>query len=423
MRLLTLRQCQVRHRARGTVRSGWLGSMVLLSFSLLLVGGCMEEEEGSLYNPNTTFGPPPVLTTISPSDSAQAGADTVTINGSNFSSVAANNIVFFNATPGTVVQTSATQIAARSPLVISDSVAIRVAARGSDKMSNIIVYKLTAAVEGFGLLGQADLANAVTTDASGEIYVSISVSGAGKGIKRISADGVVHDYARDTTGVVGWNGLKFGPGGYLYGVQGGVRAVYRFAPGGGAPAPLWVAFPPGFAMNDLDFDQNQNLWVAGVNTDSVGLSRIYRVTQTPSSSFFAFGASVQSVRVFDNYLYLSALKDSKWGVWRAPIVAGSLGTLELYFDFDAEFGDQGYIPRGITFAASGNLYIATDTPAGFVVVTPAKEVIVPYADYAEMFGDGMRFLAWGSGTEMFAVSAEGVLMKVKARAAGAPYFR
>jgi hypothetical protein len=287
-------------------------------------------------------------------------------------------------------------------------------------MSNTLVYKLTAAVGSFGLLGQADLANAVATDAAGDLYVSVSRSGAGQGIKRIPSDGSVNTYANDTTGVVGWNGLKFGPGGYLYGAR-GIRAIYRWAPGGGAAAGIWVALPVGVSINDLDFGPGQILWAAGGNTTDINLARIYSISQTPATKSFLFAGSVRSVRVFNNYLYLSALKDSAWGIWRAPINADSLGTPELYFDFGAAFSSQGYTPQGITFSSSGTLFIATDAPAGFVVVPPAKSAVVPYADYVELFEAGVRYLAWGSGTELFVITTDGVLLKLKARVAGAPY--
>ena len=421
MRLSTFGTGRAAKGVRRAILSGWSGLAVLLGCSLSVFGGCVEEEEGSLFTPNTTFGPPPVITAVAPTDSAQAGVDTLVITGSNFSTVAANNIIFLDSSPGFPIQTTATQISLRTPLVIGDSVAVRIATRGSDKMSNTLVYKLTAAVESFGLLGPSDLANAIIADAAGDLYVSVSVSGGGVGIKRIPADGSVNSYARDTSGVVGWTGLKFGPGGYLYAAR-GIRAIYRFAPGGGDPAVLWVALPAGYTINDIDFGPNQILWAAGSNTTSINSARIYSISQTPTSKFFPFAASVRSVRVFNNYLYLSAFKDSAWGIWRAPINVDSLGTPELYFNFSAAFPTEGYTPQGISFSSSGNLYIATDAPAGFVVVTPSKTVIIPYADYEELFGTSVRFLAWGSGNDIFVATGNGVLLKLKARVAGAPYY-
>ncbi len=394
----------------------FLAAVVLSTF------GCVDEKEPSLFDPNGSFSSPPVLSLLAPADSAQAGVDTLTITGSNFSSVPGNNVTFFNSTLATPLQASSTALLIKAPLVIGDSVAIRVGVRNSVVLSNTLVYKLRPAVELFGLLGQSDLANSLMVSSTGDVYVSISVGGTGQGIRRIAPDGTVNFYAPDTTGVTGWSGLKFGPGGYLYGAR-GIRAIYRFPPGGGSPAfNPWVAFPSGVTINDIDFDQNQILWAAGSNTSSITNARVYSVSQTPVTKSFPFAATVRSLRVFGSYLYMAALENSKWGIWRAQIAADSLRTPELYFDFDAAFSSLGYTPQGITFSSNGDLYIATEAPAGFVVVTSSQNVIVPYGDYKALFGTAVKYLAWGTGTKLYAATAGGVLLRIEARRTGAPYF-
>ncbi|MBI2618627.1 MAG: IPT/TIG domain-containing protein [Ignavibacteriales bacterium] len=394
--------------------------LAAMTASMLMVSSCVDEKEGSLFDPNRTFGAAPVLTAISPPDSAQAGVDTLAITGSNFSTFTGDNVVFFNATPAALMQSTATQLTMKAPFVLGDSVLVRVAVRGSDVLSNGLTYRLQAAITSFGLLGQDDLANALITDAAGDAYVSVSVGGTGQGIKKILSDGSVTAYASDTTGVTGWNSLKFGPGGYLYAAR-GIRAIYRFMPGGGAAAVLWTSFPSGVTINDIDFDQNQILWAAGSNTTNINNARVYSVSQTPTTKSFPFAASVRSVRVFNSSLYMAAFKDSAWGIWRAPISADSIGTPELYFAFEASF-PPGYIPQALTFAANGTLYIATNAPDGFVLVTPSKAAVTPYSDYQGLFGTSVRFLAWGPGLNLFATTAEGVLFKLNARTTGAPYY-
>ena len=78
-----------------------------------------------------------------------------------------------------------------------------------------------------------------------------------------------------------------GPSSYLYAAR-NFRALYRFAPGGGASAALWLAFPVGTAIADIDFDQSGNAWGGGNN------SNIYSIDQSKVITTFPFVGNVHS---------------------------------------------------------------------------------------------------------------------------------
>ena len=317
----------------------------------------------SLYDPNYTGGPAPLLMSISPQDSAFAGVDTLTVTGQNFSIVPSENLLYVNSAVTSIVSTSTTQLKAITPLVTGDSIKVKLAVMRSSQFSNVLYLKLRPAINGFGNLRPLELARAIATDALGNLYVSIS-SPSDIGVRRYTSAGDSMTYASSALGVSQRSALKMGPGGYLYAAH-NVRAVYRYSPGGGsAPTAPWVAFPSGVVITDMDFDANQNLWAGGNN------SNVYCIKQNQTSKSSPFVANVRSVRVFNGYLYMSAFKDFAEGIWRAPIISDSIGAAEKYFDFGSAF--PGYQAQGITFSAAGNLYIATNAPEGVVIVTPAK---------------------------------------------------
>ena len=380
---------------------------------ILFVSGCENPKTGSLYDPSATSKAQPTITGVSPSGSAFAGMDTIVIAGSNFSSVLAENTVYFNTTAATLLNAAPAQIKLIAPLVALDSVAVRVSVFGSDMFSNTLQYKLIAGLVTFGKLITGELASSVTTDATGNIYAGYSASAVEAGILKITPAGVRSNYAPGTAGVVAWSSFKMGPGGYIYGAR-NVRALYRFSPGGGSSAALWTQIV-GTTLSDFDFDQSGNMWTGGNNAN------IYRIAQDKTVSSYPFVGVVHSLRVYNGYLYFSAKTDAGEKVWRAQISASGLGTPEIYFDFATAYPANQAI--AITFSSDGILYIGTDSPNGLVVVNPDKSYSAPFAAYTSLYSPAFLSLAWGAADDLYATSTAGVLMKFTMRGKkSAPYY-
>lgn len=399
----------------------------------MLYVGCEKDASPSIYNPGKVDGAAPVVNSVAPADSAQGGVDTLIISGSNFSTVAAENLVYVNTTQAIIYQSSKTQLFAKAPRAeVGDSAFIRIAVQGAQKFSNGVYYKILPAIVDYGeetepkLLGANEFVKAITTDISGNVYVSITLTGvtvsSDLGIKKISPDGTVTSFAPAAAGVSAVEPLKMGPNGSLYTIRGLKRRIFRYNPAGTDAGTAWHTFASGIEIEDFDFTPNKTLWAAGSNSN-INNASIYAVLPTlpnPTVKTFPFPARVNSVRVYENYLYMSAQKDSAWGIWRAPLLPNdSLGTPELYFDFRA-YGSA--IPRGITFSSSGDLYVGTDAPQGVVVIFPSKNSIARYIDYSSLFGTSIKYFAWGNGTELYAVTTAGKLLKIKARVTSAPYY-
>ena len=260
-----------------------------------------------------------------------------------------------------------------------------------------------------------EFAAALATDASGNLFAEITDGTSDQGITMFDPSRTATSFAPKTSAVASWSALKVGPGGDLYAAR-ATRAIFKYDAAGGAAAALWQAFPTGTFITVMDFDQSQNLWAGGNN------SSVYRVKQDKSIATFPFVANVRAVRVFNGYLYMAALKDGAEKIWRAPIIGDSLGTPEVYFDFDAVYGSKSYVPQVLTFASDGTMYVGTDAPEGIVIVSPGGAAMAPLQAYKDLFATSVKYLAWGPGDILYASSNSGVLMFVRTRKTGAPIY-
>jgi hypothetical protein len=397
-------------------------SVLLIVSGLVILNGCMKEDSVGLYDPNEPKAANPTITGLSPASIAYAGLDTVFIQGTGFATDPTLNVVYFNAQVAQIFSATSTQIAVKAPVVVMDSIGVRVGVVGAISFSNTFQYKLISGVNSFGRLDTLENFAALTPDAGGNLFASrlqktlngSVVTVADAGIMKFTPTGTRTAYAPGTSGVtVPWNGIKFGPGGYLYAAK-NQRAIYRFSAGGGAAAVAWQAFGIGVFIYDLDFDADGNCWAGG--NDTV----LFRVDKNKVVSTFAFVGNVHSLRVFNGYLYFSAKTTAGEKIWRAQITSGTLGTPEVYYDFGAAFPSA--IPLSITFASDGTLYIGTDASVGFVVVTPGKTVTTPFSLYSASFGTGLASVAWGNADDLYASTANGALLRFMVRGkTAAPY--
>lgn len=109
---------------------------------------------------------------------------------------------------------------------------------------------------------QGQLPESMTSDAAGNLYVSIGTS-----VGKITPAGALSTFATlPVPGGTFTTGLKFGPDGYLYAATAGFTAdpavafVWRIAPNGGQVEEYAELDPHGFP-NDLAFDGEGNLYV------------------------------------------------------------------------------------------------------------------------------------------------------------------
>ncbi len=384
----------------------------LLGLILGMFGGCKEDPPTSLYDLPRDTRPQPVIASVDPPASALAGVTVITITGSNFSPVKEENLVYFDATLAPILSASATQLVVRAPVLVKDSVTLRVMVYKAELFSAPRQYKLLATVEPFGGLASIEEPYGIAADAAGNVYVSIVSGGTGVGVKKITPAGVKTDYSPATPGVTRWSGMKIGPGGVLYTAR-ILRVIYQIPAGGGAAA-IWVTGSAIGSIYDLDFDADGNCWAAGNN------AAVYRVKQDKTIKPFAFTGNVRAVRVYNGYVYLGGKVDTTEGVWRAQIInADSLGAFEQYFNFTAKYPTG--LVNALTFAADGDMYIGTDAADAIVNVHPSK---VSEPLYPGLFTPTTYAFTWGLADEMYVVRTVSTpaLLKVRMLKNGAPYY-
>ncbi len=388
--------------------------------------GCAEEPTKSINDPNT-FGtrPAPVISSVTPSNVALAGVTRITITGQNFSSVKEENLVYFDATRGEVLSASPTQLLVKAPNLVKTPVQIKIAVLKSDLFSNILPYALEAAVlevikfkKDDETTEQKEQPWGIASDAEGNLYFSLTSSGVGAGVKKLTPSGAQTDFAPEPPGTATkYSSLKVGPSGILYGATVERRILQLSA----SSATTWVSSGLG-TIYDFDFDAEKNLW-AGGNNDF-----IYRVRADKNLKPFPFKANVRSVRIFNGHVYLAGNREGQEKVWRLPIVSADvLGPEEEYYDYSANYGGNVW---ALTFAADGDMYLGTDAAEAILVVHPNKTVEPLYSG---LFVPKTLLFAWGKSTELFVarektidgsanIIASQTILRINMQKESAPYY-
>jgi len=399
-----------------------LRRLSLFLLTILILSGCKKDPPASLYDPGIGQGAVPTIASVIPNDSALAGVTTVTITGTNFSPVKEYNFVYFNASLAPVLQASTTQLVVKAPILLADSLGLKVAVQGIELFSNTKRYKLIAAVLDFGgLPNTVEEPKSLTCDGAGNVYISVaSNAGTGLGVKKITPGGARTDFSPVFNPTIPfWSGMKIGPGGGLYSVAN--RNAIWLTPAAGGPAAFWVRGGGLGNMTDIDFDQQGNIWAGGGGNTS-----IYRVRVSDQNiREFPFTGDVSSVRYFEGALYLAAKNDTVWNIWRTRIFnADSVGPRELYFNFSGRFGLAGSA-NAITFASDGDMYVGTDSLAGSMVVIHRDKSSELF--YTGLFKGRNVSLAYGNGTVMYVgqtgpADASKKTLRVETQKLGAPYY-
>jgi len=346
---------------------------IIVSLTVLInMTGCDTDYPPSPWNPDDTGNPSPIVTSVTPPDTSFEGVGIIQIAGQNFSSVPSENVVFFNAKRGTVLEATPTLLIIQNPVVIDiptqnyvDSIDIKIAVNRAYEFGNYLKtdgnmypYRLKRAAIEYGNYDASDKPHALDCDSTGALYV-VSES---KIIYKIVPNGA-YDFIKTSycpnTGFSIITGLKMGPGGRLFYTR-KEKSIYVVPAGGGAKSEFVKVKSK---VTDIDFDQNGTLFAAG--TDS-----IYAVntTGTPNSKGVAEykDFAIVSTRVYDNHVYVAGtykgtdLLIAKKGIWRNEILDqdGTLGSREEVYDWTDYVGDNGPDILSITFDEDGDIYIS-----------------------------------------------------------------
>ncbi len=386
-------------------------SLLLLN---LLILSCSQDVTPSLYDSVTDGAETPVINSISP-ESGLAGITEFTISGENFSTVLEENTVYFGTTPGVVLSATATQLVVLPPNVVQDSMVVKMNTTAT-LFSNTVMVDLKSAVNEVYAFADFEQPYAITADKVGNLYLSFVSDNAGKGVKKLTPEGELLDFA-PKGGETFYFGLQYGPEGILYGAR-GVRALFKIEEGQ-APA-VYAVFDNGTSMFDIDFDSEHNIWAGGKG------GKIYRVPANPSGTgdwkSFEFEPNVNALKVYNGYLYISGSSETSEDIYRMQIISSdSLGAPEVVFSLSSNLA-MGVIANVITFSADGQMFLGTNDVDPIKFVNPDGS----FGDqYVGVLSPEMISFTWGMGDELFVTMANEsaqTIYSVNMQKSGAPQF-
>ena len=370
------------------------------------LAACDVGDPGSLYDPDATDGPTPVISSVSPGGVVLAGIDEVTITGQNFSPVPTENTVLFEdgggvVAQGTVLAASPTELRVRVPNTPNPNLRLRVSVRGAQSFSNAVAAPLTAAVLPFGDLdaGIQEDPRGITSDADGTLYVTLYRLGQPFGIKQFTPDGVRSDYSSQDALWVGLTPSADGEA--LVGAR-QIRALFRLPEGD--DRSTFAAVPAGASLSALTTTPSGDIWAGGSNTTAANAS-LYRVAPDGTTTAFPFAPTVRGLASTDDALYAATVRVAnaqvvESAVWRFPLGAdGSIGDGQVIYDVTADLG-AGIGANAVAVAEDGTVFVGTNAPDPIVEVSPDGAA---QALYPGVLPSPIESLSWGLGSTLYAV--------------------
>lgn len=387
---------------------------IIIIFSLIILTSCADDPDDGLDKLITPTGEAPVITSISPAGEAIGGVSIITITGTNFPiTLDGNSSVSFNGVKGTIIETSATQIRVRTPIVISDSVKIKVQTYKSENFSNEFIYKLTPASQDIYDFDPDNMGKpiSVTVDAQENVYVYIE----GEGIFRVGIDS---NFWAPKGPEPLFHSMSYGPDNVIYATR-NARGIIKITEGTVPAVFVSYVLSVGESATDIDFDENYNIWTATNGT-------ILRVKLDKDIKRFEVEGNVKTLKVFNNNIFAAVKVDTQEVVWKIPIIsADSLGTPEVYFNFTTALGKVLTI-NDIAISLDGDIYLATAALFDPIyIVHPDKSFEILYPG---VINSSISSLYWGNGKYLYAVkdlqgtTINQTVIKLDMQKNGAPYY-
>ncbi len=373
--------------------------LVLGSFA---IAACDSDPGASLYDPDATGGPAPVIASISPDGPVLAGIDEITISGQNFSPTPSQNLVFFDdgageVAQGTILSASQSELRVKVPNLPNANLRVRVSVVGAQDFSNEVAFPLVPASVPFGDLdaGIREEVLSMTSDGAGGLLVSLVSNGSSAGIQRFAADGTRTPYF---TSSATWSGLTTGLDGTLYGVR-RLRAAFVLPEGGSQQT--FAVLPNGVSLATIVAGPTGELYAAGSNS-SPEAGQLYHITPGGTVTGIPFTDPVTALAVQGQTLFLAAVTPTKsWIVRYTLDAAGDPGPPELFYDLTADRG-PGIAITALAVAADGTLFVGTDAPDPILEVAPDGTASTLYPG---VLAPPIAGFAWGPGTTLFVAVA------------------
>lgn len=332
-----------------------------ITFLLFFCVGCEQDKVPTVFDPDDTGEPAPVITHVEPEDYALVALSEITISGENFSASMDSvngNTVYIGNEKADVLSASGTEITVKATPTPGDSMTIKVIVPGAYQIAEYTPYQLRNIKEGVGKKGTSDDYYAIAVDNEENIYAFI----------RQSSSGVVHRFLADGSSVeIGTvpipllTDMKVGPNGYLYMLY-GYDTFYRLNIDEGTTEEF-MKLPE--RVGFFDFDQNHNIYAAGNKKGMV-------VTDTDGSEAKKVGDFddfvVYSLKVYDGAVYIAAAYSGsnasfpERGIFKADITSsgGDLGETVPVFNWDNAEDHAASAMKSLTIDENGTMLVGTN---------------------------------------------------------------
>ena len=395
--------------------------IVLFFLTLFCFNGCENSNyPDDIWNENDLGNPKPFITSILPEEGGFAGIDTLTIYGGNFSTIASENIVYFNEAIGSIISSSDEMIEVVGPNLVSDSISIRIAVLGALEFGSYnILYKLYPAVEDYGPFDQFTDIFSLDLDREENLIVSLDGSP--------NAEFWMVDIDQDSSVWSGslskGSGMKLGPDGSIYFVN-YQRFLYKDEQGTEKENSEIFKRLNGNAT-DLDFDSFGNLYVGGNGSlidvvdiqDNDGLSS--GVTQVVDLD----SLDIVAMRVFSGFLYILTNNISfDQAIYKMEILnnEGALGEIEFVFDWSSYSNNQ-FSALCFTIDYQGNIYIGSDSELYPITVVENGSASTLYPS---ILSPPINYMSWGNSNYLYIInrmSDVNRVQRINTRTQGADY--
>ena len=337
--------------------------IIAIMVLFIALSACKEESIPSIFNPDDTGGPSPVITSIDPADYGLVSTTDIKIIGDNFSESMDSlkgNTVYIGSEKARVLSASKTELIVKATPTPGDSLIIKVIVPGAFNVAEYFPYRLINILEGVGKKSSTEKVYTIALDADENVYGFFKTGSRGT-IYMFSSDGLKTEIGSAPFPVT--TDMKVGPNGYLY-ILYGYQYLYRMNINDGS-VEKYVTLPE--RVSYFDFDHNHNIYTGGRNIGII-------VTDIDSTAGRIVGDfqefNIYSIRVFDGDVYIAARYSGTnssfpaTGIFKASInsVDGDLGETIVVYDWSDAGDHSDSAIKSITFDESGNILVGTNDP-------------------------------------------------------------
>ena len=302
---------------------------IICLFFISLFTSCTHfDNPAEINNQDQGYSKDPVISNISPADSAVAGVREIVINGQNFSVDGKDtNWVYIGGKAAEIKSVSPTQIVVYRPVTFGNSLDINVVIPSALSVAKVPQYKIEEPVAAFSDFSYQHYAlTAFDIDNQENIYV-----GTHRSLFKLAPNGIdLNEIAGSSVFGSAFNNfsdLKFGPGGFLYALV-GKKDIYQINAATGENTK-YITLPEN--SDKLDFDANQNIYTG--RRDGI---IVVNPDMTVSVTGKYDNIPIVEVRVLNGYLYTA----TRFILFRNQILdsKGSLGDDETVTDISSNPG-------------------------------------------------------------------------------------